>query len=105
MKSSVDSTEKNLERATNLLQELDDENKKGLPFGDKGSAGKLGDLEAEFNKKMDLMKQDSDENIGDNYDDDFDDDIEEDLPEDNDDPLANAADDNAASANVAVTVS
>ena len=72
-------------------------------LGGKGPSNKLSNLDADFKKQKDLKKDVSEDNLG--YDDDFEQDIEEDLPEDNDDPLANDGDENAKSANVAVTVS
>ena len=105
LKSSVDSTEKNLERATNLLQEIDKEQQFGMKLGGNNNPAQLQSLGEDFEKKKELSKQVSDDNFGDNYDDDFDDDIEEDLPEDQNDLLANDNDANERSANVAVTVS
>jgi len=98
-----DSTEKNLERANNLLQEIENERLEGYQLDGKDKSNKMSNLEKEFNKQKDLKKQESDDKL--DYDDDFEQDIEEDLPEDVDDPLANDIDGNEKSANVAITVS
>ena len=105
MKLGIDNTEKNLARATNLLQELDQEEQKGFNLGGAEKGGKQfsNGLEAQFKKQQDLEKKDSSDKLEDNYDDDFDE-IEEDLPEEANDPMADA-DANERSANVAVTVS
>lgn len=102
-KSGVDSTEKNLAKADDLLREMDREEKRGFNLaGRKKSLGDDLNSRVNFNNNK-VADKDSDENIDDKYEDDFSDDIEEDLPEDNQpDPVDEAAD---SRNNVAITVS
>ena len=108
-KAGVDSTDKHLDKANNLLADLEREEKDGfnlreshddddfdMDMSDKKKSSKKGGL-AQMNLNGGISKEEPSEN---NYDDDFDDDIEEDIPEDHHDPLADDADLNARSANI-----
>ena len=109
-KAGVDSTDKHLDKANNLLADLEREEKDGFNLreshddddfdmdmsANKKQSGKRGGL-GQMNLNGGISKEEPSEN---NYDDDFDDDIEEDLPVEQHDPLADDADLNARSANV-----
>lgn len=56
LKSSVDSTELNLERATKMLQEVDKEQEFGMKLGGSNNPAQLSNLDNGFEKKKELEK-------------------------------------------------
>ena len=101
--TNIDNTEKNLAKATDLLADLDREERSGFNLGSRKSSKEDTDNKGALGGKK--SSKDTDDNIPDAYDDDFEDDIEEDLPEDNHDILAEADGAAASGGGMGVTVS
>lgn len=102
--TNIDNTEKNLAKATDLLADLDREEKSGFNLGDRKESNEESDMGGALGQKKN--SKDTDDNNPDAYDDDFEDDIEEDLPEEQPHDILADADGAAASGgNMGVTVS